>query len=166
MANDVARATVQLRAEHKQETRPLQLAVDRLTAVIGRPDFVAALSAGIAVWIGWNLLAPRIGLTAPDPPPFVWLLAATSIGALFMAALILTTQRREDQLANHQAQLILELAILNDQKTSKIVELLEEIRRDTPAIFNRVDVQAEAMSTPADTQAVLVAIKDVGADLD
>ena len=81
-------------------------------------------------------------------------------GTLFIAVLILTTQRREDQLANHRLQLILELTILNDQRSSKIIELLEEIRRDNPEIFDRVDDTAAAMSVPSDTLAVLEAIKD------
>jgi hypothetical protein len=62
-------------------------------------------------------------------------------------------------------QLILELAILNDQKTSKIIELLEEARRDNPAIVDRVDPEASAMSSPSDTHAVLDAIKVVHEDI-
>jgi uncharacterized membrane protein len=134
--------------------------VDRLTAVVGRPGFAAALPAAISVWILGNLAAAGLGLRPPDPPPFAWLQAAASTGALLVAALILTTQRREDQLANHRSQLILELAILNDQKTSKVIELLEEGRRDNPALSDRVDDVADAMSTPSDTRAVLVAIKE------
>jgi len=74
--------------------------------------------------------------------------------------LILTTQRREDQLASHREQLTLELGILSEQKAAKIIELLEEMRRDDPTLRNRVDREAVAMSTPADPQAVLDAIKD------
>jgi uncharacterized membrane protein len=47
-----------------------------------------------------------------------------------VAILILTTQRREEQLSSQRGQLVLELAILNDQKSSKIIELLEEFRRE------------------------------------
>ena len=80
--------------------------------------------------------------------------------AVMIAALILTTQRREDQLADHRAQLILELSISNDQKISKVIGLLEEGRRDNPAIEDRIDAEATAMSTPSDTRAVLDAIKE------
>ena len=82
-----------------------------------------------------------------------------------MTALILTTQRREDQLAGHREQLTLELAILSEQKSAKIIELLEEMRRDDPSLKNRVDHEAAAMSTPADPQAVLDAIKDSHEDV-
>jgi hypothetical protein len=56
-------------------------------------------------------------------------------------------------------QLILELIISNDQKCSKVIELLEESRRDNPVMANRVDDQAVAMSEPSDALAVLKAIK-------
>ena len=82
-----------------------------------------------------------------------------------MATLILTTQRREDRLADHRAQLILELSIANDQKIAKIIGLLEESRRDNPAITDRVDDQAAAMSNPSDTEAVLAAIKELRDDI-
>jgi uncharacterized membrane protein len=157
---DIAQATARLRAEHAQETSGLQRAVDRVTGVVGLPGFVAALTVAILLWIIGNLAAKLLGLRPIDPPPFVWLQGAVTTMALYVAALILTTQRRADHLASHRDQLMLELAILNDQKTSKIIELLEEGRRDNPMIVNRVDKEALAMSTPSDPHSVLDAIKD------
>ena len=78
--------------------------------------------------------------------------------------LILATQRREDQLAQHREQLILELAILSEQKTTKVIQLLEESRRDNPLIRDRVDQEAEAMAQPADPQSVLDAIRETHAE--
>jgi uncharacterized membrane protein len=164
-ATGVAHATAHLRATHRHEATPLQLAVDRLTAIIGWPGFVALLSLAIAVWIAANLVAARLGLHPLDPPPFAGLQAATATASLLMVALILASQRREDQLADHRDQLILELSISNDQKIAKIIGLLEESRRDNPAISNRVDEQAAAMSTPSDPDAVLEAIKDLRDDI-
>lgn len=162
---EVAHTTAQIRAAHRLEASLLQTAVDRITSVIGGPGFVASLSLGIALWVGGNLVAPRLGLEPLDPAPFFWLQLVTATSALVVAALILTTQRREDKLADNRAQLILELAIANDQKIAKIVGLLEESRRDNPNLVNRVDDEAEAMSTPSDTEAVLEAIKDLRTDL-
>jgi len=164
-ATGVAHTTAQLRAKHRLEASLLQQAVDHLTTIIGWPGFVALLSLAIFVWIAANLATAWIGLSPVDPPPFVWLQAMAAIGGLMMVALILTTQRRKDQLAEHRAELILELSISNDQKIAKIIELLEESRRDNPAITNRVDDQAMAMSAPSDTDAVLEAIKELRDDL-
>jgi len=157
---DAARATAQLRAEHEQETSLLQHAVDRVTALVGLPGFVAALMIAIVLWIAANILTGLFGLRPVDPPPFVWLQGAITTGALFLATLILTTQRREEQLSSQRDQLLLELAILNDQKSSKIIELLEELRRDQPTIADRIDKEANTMSTPSDHHSVMDAIKE------
>jgi uncharacterized membrane protein len=62
--------------------------------------------------------------------------------------------------AQLREQLNLELAILSEQKTAKVIQLPEESRRDNPLIRNRVDQEAEAMAQPADPQSVLDAIKE------
>ena len=91
---------------------------------------------------------------------------ALGLLALYVTVLILTTQRREDQLAGYREQLTLELAILGEQKSAKIIALLEEMRRDSPHLQNRVDEEAEAMAVAADPQAVLDAIKETEAPPD
>jgi uncharacterized membrane protein len=75
-----------------------------------------------------------------------------------VTVIILTTQRRADSLASLRAQLTLELAILGEQKTAKVIDLLEEHRRDNPLIANRHDPEASDMAKPADPEAVLEAI--------
>ena len=103
----------------------------------------------------------QVSGTAPwDEPPFAWLQGALALLALYVIVLILTTQRREDQLAGYCEQLTLELAILSEQKTAKIIALLEEMRRDSPTLKNQVDDEAAAMAVAADPQAVLDGIKD------
>lgn len=163
-AHDIAEGTARLQAAHRDETSTLQGIVDRMTACVAWPGFAAVVAVAVGVWIGGNLIAMNDRVLPIDPPPFVWLQLALAVGAFVMVALILTTQRREDQLASHRAQMILELSILNDKKISKIIALIEEGRRDNPALVDRVDGQAAAMSTPADTLAVLEAIKEVQMD--
>lgn len=157
----ITQATAQMHALHRSETGGLQRAMDRIMAIIGWPGTTVVLCLAISGWIVLNLVMPGFGMAALDPPPFYWLHILTAAAAVVLAALIFTTQRREDQLAGHRAQLIMELSILNDQKISKIIELIEEIRRDNPAIANRIDDMAEQMSSPSDPEAVLVAIKDL-----
>jgi uncharacterized membrane protein len=155
---EIGQTTARLRQAHRLEAGRLQHAVDRATAIVGWPGFVVALGVTILFWILANLAEIR----AVDPPPFNGLGVALSGGALVLAALILTTQRREDKLADYRAQLILELSIANDQKIAKIIALLEESRRDNPAISDRIDNQAQAMATPIDAAAVLEVIKELG----
>jgi uncharacterized membrane protein len=89
---------------------------------------------------------------------------AVSLVLLYLVVVILATQRREYQLAQLREQLTLELAILSEQKTAKVIQLLEESRRDNPLIRDRVDQEADAMAQPADPQSVLDAIKETHAE--
>jgi uncharacterized membrane protein len=49
---------------------------------------------------------------------------------------------------------------LSEQKTTKVIALLEELRRDSPLVRNRVDEQADIMARPADPQSVNDAINE------
>ena len=94
-----------------------------------------------------------------DPPPFVWLTGAVSVISLFMVCAIVAEQRREDQIALQRELLAIQLAIFNEQKTAKVIALLEEFRRDSPSIHNRADPQAEELAHATDPQTVLEAIR-------
>ncbi len=161
---DTIRSIAKLHAEHHQQATPLQRAVDRLTALVGQPRFIGVLSFVVAVWFLGNLAAPALRLRPIDPPPFAWLATIASLVALYVTVLILSTQRRENSLAQLREQLTLELAILSEQKTAKTIELLEEMRRDSPHLRNRVDEEAAAMAIPADPGSVLEAIKETHAE--
>lgn len=161
---DTIRSIAQLHAAHHQDATSLQRAADRMTRFLGRPRFIGLLTAFVLGWVGLNLLTLTLGGWAFDPPPFAWLEFVISLVSLYMVVLILTTQRREDQLAEHREQLTLELAIVSETKTAKIIELLEEMRRDSPMLPNRIDKEAEAMAAPADPQSVLDAIKQTHAE--
>jgi uncharacterized membrane protein len=161
---DTIRSIAQLHAAHHHGASPLQRAADRMTRFMGRPRFIGLLTVLVTGWIAANLLLQELGYRAVDPAPFVWLELVVSLVALYMVVLVLTTQRREDQLAQHREQLTLELAILGEAKTAKIIELLEAIRRDSPTLPDRHDEQAAAMAAPADPQSVLDAIKHTHAE--
>jgi uncharacterized membrane protein len=152
-------AIARLHAAHHSTATRLQRFTEDLTARAGQPIVLAWLTIAVTGWMAINVVMIDVGRWAFDPPPFAWLELLISLGALYIAILILSTQRRDDELASLREQLTLELAILSDQKAAKIIELLEELRRDHPSIRNRADPEADAMSSPADPQSVLDALK-------
>jgi uncharacterized membrane protein len=160
---ETIRSIARLHAEHHGADSTPQRVIDRLTGLVGRPSFIGALLLAIVAWIGLNLLATALGYRTIDRPPFVWLNSAMSLVSLMMVVLILGSQRHEEQIAQHRELLTLELAILSEQKTAKVIQLLEEVRRDNPLIHDRVDHEADAMARPADPQSVLDAIKETHA---
>lgn len=157
---DTVEAVARFHSAHEAEAGALQRAIERLTRRAGRPAFAALLTLLVVSWVALNLSLIAFGRKPVDEPPFIWLQGAVALTALYMTVFILTTQRREDKLAGLRDQLTLELAILSEQKSAKIIGLLEELRRDAPNISDRPDEQADALSTPADPDAVLHALKD------
>jgi uncharacterized membrane protein len=139
---------------HTKGISSLQQAMERATALMGRPGFAVLLGAAVLAWIAYGLTWGG-GVTRPA---FIWLELSATIMALLVAILILVTQRREDDVAERRAQLTLELALLADRKNAKIIALLEELRRDAPNLADRDDAESQAMSRPADPKAVLEAI--------
>jgi uncharacterized membrane protein len=153
------RAISRLDHEHHNRATAMQRAAEYLTRLIGRPAFLVTLAAGIAMWTAGNLAAHVLFKRALDPPPYNALESAASVFALLATVLILSTQRREDELADRRERLTLHLAILTEQKIAKAIELMEEMRRDAPALRDRHDDQAAAMAQAAGPQTVLDAIE-------
>jgi uncharacterized membrane protein len=157
--DEAVRSVTQLHSDHHGRATPPIRAVNRITALIARPRSIALIGLGVAAWIGANAAARMFGLQAIDPPPFSWLEAAISLFSLFVVMLVLVAQKHEDELNTHRDTLTLELAILSEHKIAKVIQLLEELRRDSPHVEDRVDSQAEQMSEPADAGLVLAAVR-------
>jgi uncharacterized membrane protein len=152
-------AIAAVHAEHYQQASLLQQIVGRATAIVGRPAFSVILIATVLGWVSGNLAVPLVGGAPWDPPPFPSLAAAASVVALYTTVLILATQRHDDELARRRDQLTLEIAILGEQKSAKILQILEEMRNHSPHLENRADQEARHMSASADPQSILRAIR-------
>ena len=142
---------------HAAGASPLQKIMDAMTDRLGRPIVVACVIGGIALWLGATV---AFRSTDVGQPSFTWLEMAATIFALVVAMLILVTQRRQDQLSDRRAQLTLELAIVADRKTAKLIALMEELRRDHPDLQDRDDVESREMAKPTDPSIVLAAIEE------
>ena len=113
----------------------------------------------MVLWVAVNLAASRLGLQPIDPPPFAWLEVAGTLFSLFVVLLVLVAQKHEDEVNAHRDTLTLELSILSEHKIAKVIQLLEELRRDSPHVQDRDDPQAEQMAEPADAGIVLAAVR-------
>jgi uncharacterized membrane protein len=157
---ETVQAIARLHADHHLRATPLQILVDRMTAVVARPAFLGGVTAVAAVWILGNLALQRSLGRSLDPEGFPYLQGVGELVTIYITALVLMSQRRKDELSELREQLSLELAILTEQKVAKLIALTEEMRRDNPQLANRFDPQAAAMAHPADPEAVLEAFKE------
>jgi uncharacterized membrane protein len=163
--DQTVQAIARLHAEHHRQATPLQLLVDRMTNLVAHPWFIGVVTFTVAGWIGGNLFLRQVVGWSFDHGSFPWLQGAGELAAIYITTLVLMSQRRKDELSELREQLTLELAIMTEQKGAKLISLLEEMRRDSPHLKDRIDHQADAMSTPADPEAVLEAFKETHDDM-
>ena len=156
--SDTISAIAKLHADHERAASPIQRLIERTTEWLGKPRFLGEFTLFVAGWVSIVGLQMKFYGSSFDPPPFNLLQGILTVLAVYITALILSTQRRAGQLASHREQLTLELATLAEQKSAKTIALLEEIRRDNPLLPNRLDEDADAMAQTADPESVLRSI--------
>jgi len=151
-------AVANLHAQHHLKRSVVEKVIDDWTSRLARPLSLGLLFLGVAAWIALNALN---GYSAIDPPPFPWLFGVLTLLSLTMGVLILSTQRRADALAQLREQLTLNLATLTERKVTKVIELIEELRRDSPNIANRIDLEAKQMAAQAQPGEMLGALAEM-----
>ncbi|MHB0990585.1 MAG: DUF1003 domain-containing protein [Burkholderiales bacterium] len=139
---------------------PLQRTVELASNYIGRPMFLALLVLFIFSWLFFNIDGPRFGWHAFDPPPFVYLQGLVTLSSLLTTTIVLISQNRIAKVEEQRANLELQVNLLSEQKIAKLINLVEELRRDLPMVQNRHDSKAEAFQQPADTDQVLSALDE------
>jgi uncharacterized membrane protein len=127
-----------------------QRGIERFVGAIAVPGFLFTILIVVAIWVGVNLGMQSAGKHPLDRPPFYWLQATISLASLLVTVMVLITQRRQGGADARNAHLELQVSLLVDQKVAKIIQLIEEIRADSPMLRNRSDEQAEALQEPVD----------------
>jgi uncharacterized membrane protein len=143
----------------EQRAGTAQRLLERFSSSIGRPWLLGLIALLVLSWIGWNLLAPRLGVQPFDPAPFSALQGLVSLSALLITTVVLIGQNRLAQLERQREQLELQVNILTEQKTTKLVHLMEELRRDLPMVRDRHDPDAAKLQQPTDTTEILSALE-------
>jgi uncharacterized membrane protein len=114
---EIVPAMASLHADHRESATFAERILDRVTSFVGRPFFLLVISLMSAAWIGGNVLAGWLRGPILDAPPFAGMDLILTLFALYIAILILTSQRRADRLANLREQMTRELVLLTEQKT-------------------------------------------------
>jgi uncharacterized membrane protein len=146
-------------ARHDEHVSTAQRVVERMAHFLGSPGYVFANVVFIVCWIAANLIADDIGWKQIDEPPFFWLQGIVGLNAFVISTTVLIRQNRMSRLAEHHAHLDLQVNLLTEEKSSKIIALLEELRRDLPNVQDKPDREAEELAQHADAKAVLSAIE-------
>lgn len=146
-------------ARHEEHVTATQRIVEKVALFLGGPVYVAGSIVFILCWIAVNITATDLHFKTFDPAPFSMLQGIVSFNAFVISTTVLIRQNRMSRLADHHAHLDLQVNLLTEEKTSKIIELLAQLRRDLPNVHSHVDDEAQELAKPADPKAVLEAIE-------
>ena len=143
----------------EEQVTPAQKVIEKVSLFLGSPAYFAVNVTFIVCWLVWNVAAPELDFEQIDEPPFFWLQGFVSLNAFIISTTVLIRQNRMSKLAERNAHLDLQISLLSDEKTSKIIAMLEEMRRDNPHLPDKADPEADELARPADTPSVLGAIE-------
>ena len=153
-------AVLQFYSREEQKISASQRILERISSLIGQPGFLGGILAFVLCWIGANTLLSQLGRGAFDPPPYFWLQGIIGLGALMTASIVLSKQNRVAKLAEQRSHLDLKVNLLTEQKAAKLIDLLEELRRDLPNVKDRHDPEAAALQQSLKPDLVLAALDE------
>jgi uncharacterized membrane protein len=153
-------AVLDFYAREEQKISRSQRILERISRFIGQPIFPGIILLFVALWILANVLLRLSGKAEFDPAPFFWLQGIVSLGALLTATVVLGKQNRFVKLAEQREHLDLKVSLLTEQKAAKLIDLLEELRRDLPNVRDRHDADAAALRQAMSPDKVLAALDE------
>ena len=154
-------AVLEFYAREEQKLSHSQRALEHIGDVVGQPVFLASILLFVACWIIVNIVMRLRGLPEFDPAPYFWLQGIVSLGAFLTATVVLTKQNRLAKLEEQRAHLDLKVTLMTEQKAAKLIDLLEELRRDLPNVRNRHDPEAVALQQSMNPDLVLAALDEL-----
>jgi uncharacterized membrane protein len=153
-------AILEFYTREEQKISRSQRILERISRFIGQPLFIGFILLFVALWMLANAVLRQYGMAEFDPAPYFWLQGIVGLGALLTATVVLTKQNRLAKLEELRAHLDLKVTLLTEQKAAKLIDLLEELRRDLPNVRNRHDPEAAALQQSMNPDLVLAALDE------
>jgi uncharacterized membrane protein len=166
--NDPMQDTIEqladFRARSARTINRHQRLVETITHKIGRPQTLLVVIVAAVLWVAFNVAQSMRGHAPIDPAPFFWLQGAFAFCALLTSIMVLTTELRQTHHEDRRAHLDLQINLLAERKIAKLIQLVEELRRDLPNVRNRRDGEAEALGQAMDAASAVEKLNDTFED--
>lgn len=153
-------AVLNFYTRENQKVSNSQRILERISNFAGQPVFIGIILLFVVFWITTNSILRQFGLPEFDPAPFSWLQGIIGLGALLTATVVLIKQNRLAKLTEQRDHLDLKVTLLTEQKVAKLIDLMEELRRDLPNVKNRHDPEAAALQQSMNPELVLAALDE------
>lgn len=110
---------------HRQYTT-VDLISDAITRFVGSISFIILHIVFLTGWIMWNSV-PRSDQPPFDGYPFPLLSLMVALEAVILSTFVLMTQNRQNWRADHWAHINLQVSLLAEQETTKMLQMLQQI---------------------------------------
>lgn len=118
---------------------------DAITRVMGSTGFAVLHVVGFLVWFMVNLkLIP--GVRPFDPFPFGILTLIVSSEGVILAIFVLISQNRASRLSNQRAHLNLQISLLAEQESTKLLQKVQAIAEKLGIEESEQDLEIERLS--------------------
>jgi uncharacterized membrane protein len=114
---------VQLEQGFLRERTTLDVWSDRITTFAGSIYFVIAHVLLISTWVAANLMP---GLVF-DEYPFQFMNLVLAVETVFLSTFVLMSQNRQNRQADRWAHLELQISLLAEQESTKMLQMLQQI---------------------------------------
>lgn len=155
-------SVLEVKKRSLEQQSPSQRRVEGISRVIGRPMYLLVLLGIASLWVCVNQWLRFSGMTAFDPFPYPLLDGILSLAALVSTTVVLIAQTRQSRLEQQHTHIGLQVNLLTEQKVTKLIQLIEELRRDLPMVKDRVDPQIAPMTKQANAAEIHTAIAKAG----
>ena len=141
-----------LEKEAIQSRSTAEQIADKITRFAGSTPFIIIHAIFFFVWIVVNEnLIPRIATF--DPFPFSFLTLVVSLEAIFLTLLVLMAQNRMTKEADKRAHLDLQINMLDEQETTRILRMVQKIAEHL-GIDEEIDESIKELSKETDVNQV------------
>jgi uncharacterized membrane protein len=153
-------AVLDFYTREEQKMTGSQRVMERISRFVGQPAFLGIILLSVTLWIVANIALREFGRAEFDPAPYFWLQGIIALSALLITTVVLGKQNRLAKLEEQRAHLDLKVNLLTEQKAAKLIDLMEELRRDLPNVRNRHDSEAVALKQSMNPDLVLAALDE------
>ena len=125
---------------------------------VGTPASAMIHGIVFAGWIGLNAVVLPVGRRF-DPPPFAYLELTASVEAILLGIFILASQNRLQQEEDQRSHLGLQVSMLAETETTKVLHMLDQVRRHLGIEMESED-DLIGLKASTDPEAIVETLKD------
>jgi uncharacterized membrane protein len=116
---------LEVRRQMEARRSPQARFADYVAKACGNPLFAYLHVLWFGAWLLWN--TGVLGLDPFDPYPFSFLTLVVSLEAIFLSMFVLISQNHLGELSEQRADLDLQINLLNEYETTKILRIIDAI---------------------------------------